>query len=304
MSLKEIRNEFKQGHLPKHDYIKKVHGVHSQLFEYADVLPQTDVKKIEITPEGVAFTIKHRALKDSTPPAKFFVNSMDQRVTPIETFNFDTYEFDDFKMILKLIKDGQVILDIGGNIGFHAVSLGSEFPNAKVYSFEPIPKTFAYLKKHVEANGLKNVQVFNHGFSDSEKDLVFYFYPEGSGNASSANLSERTDAEKITCHVSVVDKFVKEKNLKVDFIKCDVEGAEFFVFKGAEQVLKEQRPIVFAEILRKWSRKFGYEPNEIFDFFSGLNYQAYVVRGSELVKFGKMTEDTMETNFFFLPKEK
>jgi hypothetical protein len=86
----------------------------------------------------------------------------------------------------------------------------------------------------------------------------------------------------------------------VDFIKCDVEGAELLVFQGGQQTIARDLPIVFSEILRKWSAKFGYHPNDIFQLFHSLGYRSFSVAGSWLKPFEAMDATTLETNFFFL----
>jgi hypothetical protein len=65
--------------------------------------------------------------------------------------------------------------------------------------------------------------------------------------------------------------FVAKNNAKVDFIKCDVEGAELFVYQGAKATLMQQKPIVFTEMLRKWAAKFDYHPNDIIALFDELD---------------------------------
>ena len=156
----------------------------------------------------------------------------------------------------------------------------------------------------VVKNNLENIIPYNFGFSNESKNLEFYFYPEGSGNASSANLSEREDAEIMLCHVERMDDFVHKNDLHVDFIKCDVEGAELLVFQGGIHTVESEKPIVFTEILRKWTAKFKYNPNEIFDFFRKNGYSAFTAKGIGLFEFGAMDESTIETNFFFLHAEK
>jgi hypothetical protein len=53
-------------------------------------------------------------------------------------------------------------------------------------------------------------------------------------------------------------------------------------------------------MLRKWSAKFHYHPNEIIELLAGLGYRCFTVKAERLVKFAKMDEATLETNFFFL----
>ena len=149
-------------------------------------------------------------------------------------------------------------------------------------------------------NNISNVQVFNFGFSNEEKEITFYYYPEGSGNASLANLSKSNNVEKISCYVRKLDNFVSEKNLKVDFIKCDVEGAELLVFKGGIETIKKHKPIILAEMLRKWSANFNYHPNAIIELLSDAGYRCFTAKGEKLIEFFTMDEQTLETTFFFL----
>jgi Methyltransferase FkbM domain len=137
-----------------------------------------------------------------------------------------------------------------------------------------------------------------------EQDLTFYYYPEGSGNASSVNLSENEHIETITCHVKKMDDFVKNENCTIDFIKCDVEGAELLVFKGGAETIHRDKPIVFTELLRKWAKKFNYHPNDVLAFFRSAGYRCFTASGDKLVEFGNVDEETKETNYFFLHSEK
>jgi FkbM family methyltransferase len=189
-------------------------------------------------------------------------------------------------------------------MGWCSLVIASQVNGCQIHAFEPIQKTYSFLTKNINLNQVTNVVAHPFGLSDKQKDLTFYFYPEGSGNASSANLSERTDTELVTCHVERLDDFVAVNKLHVDFIKCDVEGAELFAFQGAMETLQRDKPIVFTEMLRKWAAKFNYHPNEIINLFSGMGYRCFVAQADKLVEFYSMNEDTAETNFFFLHSEK
>lgn len=302
--LKEIKDNFTSGKIAKADYINEMFKAHQFFFEYADWIGSTDIVKIEIQDKKVIFTTKYKNIEYLEEPPKFFCDEDDKRLAPIEILNFNTYERDEFEMICKLVPKEGNFFDIGGNIGFYSLHLSKIFPCLQIYTFEPVPKTFSYLKNNVEINKSKNINIHNFGFSDKESDLKFYYYKTGSGNASSANLSPSSEVEELVCRVTKLDTFTQKNNLSIDFIKCDVEGAELFVFQGGVQTIKKYRPIVFTEILRKWSSKFNYDPNEIFKLFLELDYQFFTVKQGKLFTFTRMDEKTEETNFFLIPKEK
>jgi len=75
------------------------------------------------------------------------------------------------------------------------------------------------------------------------------------------------------------------------------------VFRGALQTLGRDKPVVFTEMLRKWTAKFAYHPNDIIQLFGKLGYACYTVDGVMLRRIDQVTESTIETNFFFLHQE-
>jgi hypothetical protein len=106
---------------------------------------------------------------------------------------------------------------------------------------------------------------------------------------------------KLECAADTLDNYMAVNNIeKIDFIKCDVEGAEYFVFQGGHKTLGENKPIVFTEMLRKWAAKFGYSPNDIIAYFTNFGYKCFVSDAGKLRQFGTVTEETLETNYFFL----
>lgn len=297
MILGQLKKDFLKGILSKQDYIAKMHEVHKVLFEYAEFIKGSDVSKIEIVDDAVILTSRSTGVK-------MLCDKDDQRTILIETMNFGSYEASDLSMILNLINEGSTVFDIGGNIGWYAINIARSKKNVHVHAFEPIPKTFNYLKRNLELNDIHTVHPHNFGFSNKEQDLAFYYYPEVSGNASMANVSNNIAAQQITCHVRKLDDYILENNLSVDFIKCDVEGAELFVFQGGIRSLRQHKPVIFAELLRKWAAKFNYHPNEAIELFKSLGYRCFIAKNNKLDEFTTMNDQTKETNFFFLHAEK
>src|SRR5262249_5362669 len=108
-----------------------------------------------------------------------------------------------------------------------------------VYAFEPLPENLAYLTRHVELNGLKNVTVEPSAVSDVSGTVQF---ARGS-NRSTGGL--KSDGN-LKVNSIAVDEFVFGRaNSAPQVIKIDVEGAEFLVLQGARRVLSEHRPVLY-----------------------------------------------------------
>ncbi|SDF28331.1 FkbM family methyltransferase [Sporomusa acidovorans] len=296
-NLKDILNDYKQEIITKADYIDTMHEKHQLLFEYQSFIKGTDIGEITISDSSIFMKTKNKNIK-------MLCDRYDKRITPIEILNFGSYEQECLDMMLRLIKTNSTIFDIGANVGWYSMNFVKQIVGVKVYAFEPMPKTFDYLTHNIKINNLSNISKYNIGLSNEEKEVIFYYDIEGSGNSSMANLSGKRHIKEIRCKVTTIDQFTKKENIGVDFIKCDVEGAELFVFTGGEETLKQYKPIIFTEMLRKWSAKFHYHPNEIINLLKNIGYRCFVVKEKHLEEFYSMDENTVETNFFFLHDDK
>jgi FkbM family methyltransferase len=296
MSLSKLKDSYLNKNITKDKYIEKMFSVHKHLFDYSEFIKNTDIEKIEITSGSVVMSTKDKI--------KFLCEKNDRRIAPVEILNFGSYEKEETEMSLLLIEKGFCIFDIGANFGWYSLFFSKHVKNAKIFSFEPVKNTFNYLNRNITLNKVQNIKTFNFGFSDKEEEKILYVRKSESGIASMVNLKEDKNAKKIICRFSTLDNFVMEKNLKVDFIKCDVEGAELLVLKGGKNIISKYKPIIFAEMLRKWSAKFGYAPKEIIYLLKEFGYQCYTLKNGRLKKFSKMRDNTIQTNFFFLHTKK
>jgi FkbM family methyltransferase len=297
--LRRLRDDFARGRISKEAYVREMHETHALLYEYAELLPDTDVARITIADGEVVMTLRSSG-------AQFICDPRDHRIAPIEILNFGQHEPAEAALVRRLVRPGQRVFDIGANIGFYAVGLALAVPDVEVHAFEPIPQTFEYLKRNVDLNNVSaRVNLHPFGLSDAPGSFPMYFYPEGSGNASLRNVSGRDDVQEVRCQLDVLDDFVEREQLAPDLVKCDVEGAELFVFRGASRTLAEHAPIVFTELLRKWCAPFGYHPNELITLLASHGYRCFHPRADGvLAETTAMTDATTETNFFFLHRER
>lgn len=292
--LAALREDFETGCLSKLEYNGRIWSVHQRLFEYSRFLKGTNVAAIEIDDDGVVFCLRE-------PQIKLRCTPQDQRHVAMTSLNFRSYEPQELHTVTTLAKACRSIFDVGANAGFYSIALGKRFPDAKIVAFEPIPVIYAELKQNLALNVVTNVSAQNLGLSDRSGDAPFYFDVSVPGATSGAPLGpEFGPAEMLLCPVETLDDFIERTGAVPDLIKCDVEGGELGVFRGATKMFEQCKPIVFSEMLRKWSARFGYHPNEMIAFFRARDYECFVLIDGKLHPFVYMTEETVDTNFFFL----
>ncbi|MEO0295033.1 MAG: FkbM family methyltransferase [candidate division WOR-3 bacterium] len=150
------------------------------------------------------------------------------------------YEKNIIKKIIKYLKPNKIYYDIGAHIGYYSF-IFSKF-GRKVYSFEPHPLNFYFLKEHIKLNNLKNTYAFNFAIYSENKKVFFELN------------DDRTEGKIKNYGNFLVDAFtldylIYEKKFdEPDFIKIDVEGAELEVLKGSQKILKFKKPLILISI--------------------------------------------------------
>jgi FkbM family methyltransferase len=141
-------------------------------------------------------------------------------------------------------KPGAVMLDIGANIGNHAIYLSNSFD--RIICFEPSPYIAERLTKNITLSRLTNIEVHTVGLSNREAAL--HYKLDTSGNLGASHFLSEADEQTIELPVCRGDDHLSRKGLnRVDFIKVDVERHEVEVFEGLKLTISRRRPIIAFE---------------------------------------------------------
>ena len=147
------------------------------------------------------------------------------------------------------IKEEKIIIfDIGAHIGQSAKKYRKFFPNSEIYSFEPFYKSF----KLLNSLNLENFRAFNFGMSDEEETLKLCI---NKGTATNSILEfsdsaqdvwdmreELTTIDTVICKFTTFDTFCEENSIEnIDFVKIDVQGSEYKVLQGAENLISNNK---------------------------------------------------------------
>lgn len=291
----ELQQKFFQEQIARDDYWRAASIFHQHLADYSKTLSESDVQTINITAEGLSLFLKSGV--------QLLWNPNDIRSSANTLVNHGSHEDDDGRFLLAAAKGAECIFDIGANAGYYALHFAKQFATVKkVHAFEPVPHTFHALTKNIAINQLGPSIVANNMALGQENGEVKFFIPAFSGScaASMQKLHPGEDNIEVSTAMSTLDEYCDNHQVsQIDLMKIDVEGAEFFVLQGGIKTLERCKPTLFVEILRKWSRQFGIEPNQTINTLLGLGYQCWAVEAGQLVSFENMTEDTPQTNFFF-----
>ncbi len=162
------------------------------------------------------------------------------------------------------LQPGMVFYDLGANLGlFTLLAARLVGESGKVFSFEPDPENAARLRRNIQRNGFKNVTVLESGVWSTTGSFHFVASDSLTPDHGMGRFVEN-GAELAGSLVACVslDDFTKTAPLP-DAIKCDVEGAEVEVLRGADKLLQSScRPWI---ILETHSPAYDQAARGIFD---------------------------------------
>lgn len=181
------------------------------------------------------------------------------------------------KIYQEFIKGEKNVLDIGTNIGYF-VLLASKVINGKIYALEPDPRSFNLLKKNIEINNLNDrIEIYNIAAGDKKGKVNFY-------QEESLNLSRvaKKDEDGLKSDMTTIDDFLCGK--EVSCLRFDVEGYEYFLFKGAEKTLQKKGLKIFMEIHPSLIKEYGGSLSGVFAMLKDFRVKYYVIPKKQFVE--------------------
>ncbi len=151
----------------------------------------------------------------------------------------------EYFIALNIIPNDAIVFDLGANEGAWSNFILKNKKISKLFMFEPIPELYFKL---IQTFNQPNVLIYNFAFSDKRQKKTFYYYP--TLNALSGLFRRGVELEQklniapneIQIYTTTLDEFCRINSIhNIDFVKIDTEGAEYFVLKGAVNLLKEEK---------------------------------------------------------------
>ena len=207
----------------------------------------------------------------------------------------------DFFHFLRLIPENTAVLDIGANIGIMTVHLARSVKGVFVYGFEPMPNNINAFNRIVNYFRLKNVKLFEIALGNDvgEVEMVMPVISnvrmQGLSHVVHESIPENNEGERFKVSLKMLDKMEELMNSekRISAIKIDIENFEFFALEGGKQLIKKNKPVVYAELWDNENRA------NCFSLFSELKYKTLVAVNDVLVPF--YSNIHKKQNFIFLP---
>lgn len=157
-----------------------------------------------------------------------------------------SYNPDEIGNVQKLLKKSDSLLILGAHIGSLAIPLSASVHS--VTAFEPNPRSYELCKLNIALADAENISLYNYAVSDSDAPLNFIAAKVNSGGSKRMPIDNagsylRESTEVISVASIVLDEFLKDQRFTV--VLADIEGGEYFAFKGAQRILSEAEVLIF-----------------------------------------------------------
>jgi len=207
-----------------------------------------------------------------------------------------TWEAPVEQVLQRLVRPGDIVYDIGANIGAVALDLAKKFKDELlIYAFEPQANLAKHIAISAKLSSLENIVVFNTLLGD-EDGFAKLFIPAHSIHASL--ITRDTRALFVTCPLVRLDTLWGAGTIRApDAINIDIEGAEIAVFIGGRQLIQSSLPSIFFEAdvnLERFSRR----PSDVISTIKSLGpYDIYLIEKDDLISVDANRENLPYGNY-------
>lgn len=202
--------------------------------------------------------------------------------------NGECYEPDYTSIMMKVLRPGDTVIDIGANFGYFSLLASSLVTETgRVIALEPEKDNFNYLTRNIELNNISNVRALNIAAGDMKKEVDLFIDPFNDGGHSLSGISPESsqqlgdgDVLKSRVQIDTLDSLLKEEKItSIKIIKIDTEGWEFHTIQGALSIIRRlSPPMILAEVNRNGLRKAGASERHLRLIMSELGYSSYVAK--------------------------
>lgn len=211
------------------------------------------------------FSIKRNGYK-----LKFFPTALS--VTLFQDRHSWTKEED---LLSDYLQKDDILIDIGANIGSIGIKGATLLPAGKVYMIEAHPVTYEYMLQNIRLNNLGNILPVNKALGDNVGSVRF-------SNTGSDDMNSVVNADEggIIVPVDRLDNILVNEH-KISFIKIDVEGYEFEVFKGSSETLAKTDCILF-EAWDEHFIKYNTSTVEVMNLLKKFGFAIYGISNKKI----------------------
>jgi FkbM family methyltransferase len=177
------------------------------------------------------------------------------------------YDINTKKIMHRVLQSASSCIDIGCHKGEILDDILRYAPSGKHYAFEPLPHLYEFLQEKYRG---KNITLFPIALFDRKGETSFKYVvnaPAYSGIRERSYDFPHPEIRELTVDTDLLDNIIPEEE-QIEFIKIDVEGAEFHVLKGGVKTIGRCKPVIIFEFGIGAADYYGVKPENVYTFIS------------------------------------
>lgn len=207
------------------------------------------------------------------------------------------YEFEEMAFVLHFLRDGDLFIDVGANIGAYTV-LAAGVCSATSIAVEPVPATYAHLIRNLNLNGIRDkVDARNIGISDKRGRLRFTAGQDSVNHV--ATNDELMRSETVEVEVRTLDEVSPAAGVPT-LLKIDVEGYETNVIEGGAKTISNDALRAVVIELNGSGRRYGFEDSVLHERMLRFGFEAYCYRPFQRLLEPLSRQDTTRDNTLYV----
>jgi FkbM family methyltransferase len=171
----------------------------------------------------------------------------------------------------------ECVFDVGANVGQSVLRFGAYWPNAKIFSFEPVKSTFHQLVDNT--HDFLNVRCENIALGASRGTEKIWLKERSASNSLKTDVNRQETGIGIAEEIEIItlDEYCKENRVdNIDFLKIDAEGYELEVLEGANRMLTSRAiRFIYAESTFNLSDSQHTPITKLTDYLTPLSYRCW-----------------------------
>jgi FkbM family methyltransferase len=190
------------------------------------------------------------------PPASFAVRrpggssiTLEYReVLGLSAFVNGGFEDAECRLLIALTRPNSTAIDVGANVGIHAIPMAASSPTAKILAIEPLPSNVRRLRQNAEANMIDNLDVLELAVGRAQGVATLHVADDPAYASTDAVLGGHREVGLLAVQQTTLDLIWEEAGRPVvSVIKIDIEGGEMAALSGARVLLASRQPAVLIE---------------------------------------------------------
>lgn len=196
----------------------------------------------------------------------------------------ELHEPDEVQLLRGRLASGDLLVDVGANVGTFAIELARSVPGLQVLAVEPVRDTYEALVVNVNKNGVGNqVRTLRTALAEKPGEAVMTSELTACNYVVARHGTHARAGEEAVPQTTLDLLLESTGHEQVTVIKCDVEGLELGVLRGARRTLERQRPDLLIEIDARWTARYGHTPEDVLSLLGSLGYRSQRVFGSNVL---------------------